>query len=74
MRYGLGCMKEQPADPAASNCMGPNTFGHVGLGGPVSFADPERDVTFGFVTTTMGSHVLKDPRARELATRVYAAL
>lgn len=74
MRYGLGCMMEQPADPAASNCMGPNTFGHVGLGGPVSFADPERDVTFGFVTTTMGSHVLMDPRARELATRVYAAL
>ncbi|WP_019411039.1 EstA family serine hydrolase [Pseudomonas psychrophila] len=74
MRYGLGCMLEQAADQAASSCMGPNTFGHVGLGGPVSFADPERNVSFGFVTTTMGSHVLMDPRAQKLATLTYAAL
>lgn len=74
MRYGLGCMMEQPADQGASYCMGPQAFGHVGLGGPVAFADPERDVTFGFVTTTMGSHVLMDPRAKELATRAYTAL
>ena len=74
MRYGLGCMLEQQADHAASKCMGPNTFGHVGLGGPVSFADPERDVSFGFVTTTIGSHVLLDPRVRKLATLAYAAL
>lgn len=74
MRYGLGCMLEQAADRAASSCMGPNTFGHVGLGGPVSFADPERNVSFGFVTTTMGSHVLMDPRAQKLATLTYAAL
>ncbi|MGO1272470.1 MAG: EstA family serine hydrolase, partial [Pseudomonas helleri] len=74
MRYGLGCMLEQQADQAASKCMGPNTFGHVGLGGPVSFADPERDVSFGFVTTTIGSHVLLDPRVRKLATLAYAAL
>ena len=74
MRYGLGCMLEQLADQAASNCMGPKTFGHVGLGGPVSFADPERNVSFGFVTTTMGSHVLMDPRAQKLATLTYAAL
>jgi len=44
------------------------------LGGPVSFADPERDVSFGFVTTTIGSHVLLDPRVRKLATLAYAAL
>lgn len=74
MRYGLGCMMEHPDDPSASYCMGPNAFGHVGLGGPVSFADPDSDVTFGFVTNTMGSHVLMDPRARKLATLAYAAL
>lgn len=74
MRYGLGCMMEQPAEPGATHCMGPNAFGHVGLGGPVSFADPEREVTFGFVTNTMGSHVLMDPRVQKLATLAYAAL
>lgn len=74
MRYGLGCMMEQPADPGASFCMGPDAFGHVGLGGPVSFADVDRDVTFAFVTNTMGSHVLSDPRVQKLATAVNAAL
>lgn len=74
MRYGLGCMMEQPADPGASHRMGPKAFGHVGLGGPISFADPEREVSFGFVTTTMGSHVLMDPRVQKLAPLVYAAL
>nr|BFD43137.1 serine hydrolase domain-containing protein [Pseudomonas sp. FFPRI_1] len=74
MRYGLGCMMEQPDDPAASHGMGPNTFGHIGLGGPISFADPDRDVSFGFVTTTSGRHMMIDPRARELAELAYAAL
>ncbi|AGI83001.1 esterase [Pseudomonas aeruginosa B136-33] len=43
MRYGLGCMLENAADPAASYRMGQKAFGHVGLGGPVAFADPERN-------------------------------
>ena len=74
MRYGLGCMLEQPADPGASFCMGPETFGHVGLGGPSSFADVERDVTVAFVTNTMGGHVLSDQRVHALARAVAAAL
>lgn len=74
MRYGLGCMLENAADPAASYRMGQKAFGHVGLGGPVAFADPERNLSFAFVTTTMGGHVLMDPRPRALAERCYAAL
>lgn len=74
MRYGLGCMMEHAADPDASYCMGPQAFGHVGLGGPVAFADPDREMSFGFVTTTMGSHVLMDPRARTLAALAFAAV
>ncbi|EPB6479687.1 serine hydrolase domain-containing protein [Pseudomonas aeruginosa] len=74
MRYGLGCMLENAADPVASYCMGQKAFGHVGLGGPVAFADPERNLSFAFVTTTMGGHVLMDPRPRALAERCYAAL
>lgn len=74
MRYGLGCMMEQPADPSASHGMGPDTFGHIGLGGPISFADPEREVSLGFVTTTSGNHMLIDPRPKQLADLVYAVL
>ena len=74
MRYGLGCMLEQQRDPTASHAMGPNTFGHIGLGGPISFADPEKQVSFGFVTTTSGSHSMIDPRPRRLSSLVYAAL
>ena len=45
----------------------------AGPGGPVSFAAPHCDVNFDFVTTTMGSHVLMDPRAKILAELVYGA-
>jgi len=74
MRYGLGCMLEQQVDPAATHAMGPDTFGHIGLGGPISFADPERRVSFGFVTTTSGGHSMIDPRPGRLSALVYAAL
>ena len=74
MRYGLGCMMEQKADPDASHCMGPNTFGHIGLGGPIAFADAERDVSFSFVTTTSGGHTMIDPRAQNLAALAYAVI
>lgn len=74
MRYGLGCMLEQQRDPTASHAMGPSTFGHIGLGGPISFADPERRVSFGFVTTTSGGHMMIDPRPSRLSSLVYAAL
>lgn len=74
MRYGLGCMLEQQIDPAATHAMGPDTFGHIGLGGPISFADPERRVSFGFVTTTSGGHSMIDPRPGRLSALVYAAL
>ena len=74
MRYGLGCMMEQKTDPNASHCMGPNTFGHIGLGGPIAFADPEREISFSFVTTTSGGHTMIDPRAQHLAALAYAAI
>ena len=74
MRYGLGCMMEQKADPDASHCMGPNTFGHIGLGGPIAFADAEREISFSFVTTTSGAHTMIDPRAQQLAALAYAVI
>ncbi len=66
-RFGLGCMLDQPEVPNATYGMGPRAFGHPGAGGSIGFADPERDVAFGFVTNNLGPFVLMDPRAQKLA-------
>ena len=66
-RFGLGCMLDQPAVANATFGMGPRSFGHPGAGGSVGFADPERDVAFGFVTNSLGPYVLMDPRPQRLA-------
>lgn len=66
-RFGLGCMLDQPEVANAAYGMGPRAFGHPGAGGSIGFADPERDVAFGFVTNNLGPFVLMDPRAQKLA-------
>ncbi|MQT33135.1 serine hydrolase [Pseudomonas helleri] len=74
MRYGLGCMLEPAVNPDDIYCMAQSAFGHVGMGGPISFGDAERDISFAFVTNTMGGHVLSDPRIQKLSKAVYASL
>jgi CubicO group peptidase (beta-lactamase class C family) len=66
-RFGLGCMLDQPTVANATFGLGPQAFGHPGAGGSIGFADPERDVAFGFVTNSLGPYVLMDPRAQKLA-------
>lgn len=66
-RFGLGCMLDQPEVANATYGMGPRAFGHPGAGGSIGFADPDRDVAFGFVTNNLGPFVLMDPRAQKLA-------
>ncbi|WP_350448032.1 serine hydrolase domain-containing protein [Pseudomonas solani] len=66
-RFGLGCMLDQPDVVNATYGMGRLAFGHPGAGGSIGFADPEREVAFGFVTNTLGPYVLMDPRAQHLA-------
>lgn len=73
-RFGLGCMLEQPDVPNATYGMGRLAFGHPGAGGSIGFADPERDVAFGFVTNTLGPYVLMDPRAQHLARTLASCL
>jgi CubicO group peptidase (beta-lactamase class C family) len=65
-RFGLGCMLDQPDVPNATFALGAKAFGHPGAGGSIGFADPDRDVAFGFVTNTLGPYVLMDPRAQKL--------
>lgn len=66
-RFGLGIMLDQPDVANGSYGMGTGAFGHMGAGGTIGFADPERGVAFGFACNTIGSYVLMDPRARGLA-------
>ena len=66
-RFGLGCMLEQADHPSGSFGLGPQAFGHPGAGGCLGFADPQRQLAFGFVTNSLGPYVLMDPRAQALA-------
>ncbi|TLX53046.1 EstA family serine hydrolase [Stutzerimonas nosocomialis] len=73
-RFALGCWLDQPDVANATFGMGPGAFGHPGAGGCVGFADPEREVSFGFVTNSLGPYVLMDPRAQEMARTVLKCL
>lgn len=66
-RFGLGCMLDQADVANATYGLGRKAFGHPGAGGSVGFADPQREVAFGFVTNSLGPYVLMDPRAQKLA-------
>jgi CubicO group peptidase (beta-lactamase class C family) len=44
----------------------PGSYGHAGAGGSVSFADPDRNMSFSFVMNRMSSGLFTDPRAVRL--------
>lgn len=73
-RFGLGVMLDQPSVANATYGLGAQSFGHPGAGGCIGFADPEREVAFGYVTNTLGPYVLMDPRAQRLAKCVGECL
>ncbi len=73
-RFALGCWLDQPDVENATFGMGAGSFGHPGAGGCIGFADPQRDLAFGFVTNTLGPYVLMDPRAQALARSVKTCL
>ena len=73
-RFALGCWLDQPDVENATFGMGAGSFGHTGAGGCIGFADPQRDLAFGFVTNTLGPYVLMDPRAQALARSVKTCL
>lgn len=73
-RFGLGCMLDQADVANATYGLGRKAFGHPGAGGSVGFADPQRDIAFGFVTNSLGPYVLMDPRAQKLARALAQCL
>ncbi|MFJ9036940.1 serine hydrolase domain-containing protein [Streptomyces sp. NPDC102406] len=57
----------------ANGSYGPNprAFGHDGFGGSFGLADPEAELSIGYVMNRMGTHIADDPRKTALIDAVY---
>jgi CubicO group peptidase (beta-lactamase class C family) len=53
---------------------GPRAFGHSGAGGSVGFADPDRQLGFGYAMNQMQSGIDNDTRAGRLIKTLYECL
>lgn len=76
-RIGLGVYFNLA--PIADLGPNPNSFGHVGMGGTTSFADPDHGIGFGYVNSHLyqpkaGGTSIIGMRARELADVFYDCL
>ncbi len=69
-RFGLGFM----LPPTLGLDCGPSSFGHPGAGGSLGFAEPAKELAFGYVTNQMNMGMTGDARTRNLIQAVYAAL
>ncbi len=55
--------------------IGQNAFGHVGYGGSsATFADPDRKISFGYLTNKLGGEYLINDRVQTLINAVYSAM
>ncbi|MER6732068.1 serine hydrolase domain-containing protein [Streptomyces puniciscabiei] len=60
--------------PHGSYGPNPRAFGHDGFGGSCGLADPEADVSLGYVMNRMGPRIADDPRKMALIDALYSAL
>ena len=74
-RFGAGFMlrMDNRRTGGDSLVIGDRAFGHVGAGGSVGFADPERGLAFGYAMTKMGAGLLLNERGQSLVDAAYAA-
>ncbi|MGA5895921.1 serine hydrolase domain-containing protein [Streptomyces venetus] len=68
---GLGLWLSGPSGSYGPN---PRAFGHDGYGGSCGLADPEAEVSMGYVMNRMGPHIADDPRKTALVEALYRAL
>ena len=78
-RFSLGYMKsmDNRALENAEDCsaiLSEAAFGHVGAGGSIGFADPERRMSFGYAMNRMGAGILLNDRGQGLVDAAYRAL
>jgi CubicO group peptidase (beta-lactamase class C family) len=60
--FGMGFMTHGEFTPYS----GPGSYGHFGAGGSVAYAQPERDLAFGYVMNRMANGLAGDLRAQSL--------
>jgi len=70
VQFGLGFMVR--SDLLALG--GPKSFGHFGAGGSVGWADPEAELSFGYIMNRMDLGMAGDPRSYNLINACYAAI
>jgi CubicO group peptidase (beta-lactamase class C family) len=69
-RFGTGFQLPTAGAPLLSA----DSFGHVGLGGALGFADVRHGVAFGYAQNQLLSHPTGDPRTRGLIAAVREAI
>lgn len=72
IRYAQGFELSTP--PGLDFGPNPVTVGHWGAGGATAFADPDRGLSFGYVTGHMAPGAGSSERARRLVAALYACL
>ncbi len=70
IRFSLGFMKPGPVLPFGTDA----AFGSPGAGGAMGFADPEREIAYGYVTSQMGATLSGDPRDAALRAALASCL
>jgi len=70
-RFGLGFMLTQPMIPFGPN---PGSFGHPGAGGSIAFADPSRELGFGYVMNQMQMGLAGGAHGFSLVAALYECL
>ena len=75
-RFALGFMKrmDNRALGLEGALIGTNAFGHVGAGGSIGFADPDRNMSFGYVMNKAGPGLLLNPRGQSLVDAAYTCV
>jgi CubicO group peptidase (beta-lactamase class C family) len=70
VQFGLGFMVQSSAIPLG----GVNSFGHFGAGGSLGWADPDAELSVGYVMNRMDIGLAGDNRSLELVKACYDAI
>ena len=68
--FGMGFMTHGGFTPYA----GPGSYGHPGAGGSVAFAQPERELAFGYVMNQMAQNLANDTRSARLVAAATSVI
>ncbi|MEK9661049.1 MAG: serine hydrolase domain-containing protein [Alphaproteobacteria bacterium] len=70
MAMSIGFWKNRPGSSPFGDS--PDAFGHLGSGGPITFADPGRGLAVGYVMNFQTAELIGDPRVQTVVDAVLA--